>query len=195
MSRSAIAGLAVGALLGLAAAGVAAGLRWELGLKAATPTWVKIQGAGDRTTIAWYMLYDVENRTGETRKPVVRVEIRTDTDKTFGDTGDPLTISAVKKEKEIKDLCTAADLRGGLEDGKAAKCIATFGDLDKYAKKLELRLYGLCDPVTMVKGKEVYETRYWQVKYERKGDEFGRTEDSWKQISAMWVVEEPKKAL
>jgi hypothetical protein len=177
MSRSAVAGLAAGVLLGAAA--VAGGLRWELGFKCETPTWVKVTGTGEKASIEWYMLYDVENKTGETRKPALRAEIRTDTGKTFADTVDPLTIAAVKKKGDEKELSTSADLRNGIDDGKKLRCIATFGHVDDYAKKLELRVYGLCDPVTQVKGKEVYEVRYWQVKYERKGDEFNRTEDAW----------------
>ena len=193
MRGSRIAGLAAGAVLGLAAAAVAGGLRWELGFTNQTPAWVKVAGAGDRTSICWTMLYDVENKTGDARKPSLRAEIRTDTKKTFGDTSDPAAIAAVKKANDLKELCTAADLRAGIEDGKKVKCVATFGDVDKYAKKMELRVYGLCDPITMVKGKQVYETRYWQVQYERTGDEFGRTEDAWKKVSSGWKVEEPEK--
>ncbi len=193
MRRTAIAGLAAGTILGLAAVAVAGGLRWELGFKLQTPAWVKVRVSEEKTAVAWYMLYEIENRTGEARKPVLRTEIRTDTGKTFGDTCDPMAIAAVKKAKEIKEIGTASDLRAGIDDGRKVSCIATFGEVDPYAKKLEVRMYGLCDPITQVKGKEVYEIRYWQVKYERKGDEFGRTEDAWKQVSAGWVTEEPKK--
>jgi hypothetical protein len=197
MRRSAILGLAAAAVLGASAAVALAdslpGLRWVLGFKNETPTWVRVQGAGDRTTIAWYMLYTVENKTGAARKPVVRAELRTDTSKTFGDGGDPLVIAAVKKALDVKELSTASDLHKGIEDGAKASCIATFGDVDKYAKKIELRVYGLMDPVTTVKGKEVYEVKYWSVKYERKGDEFNRTEDKWTNVSSGWVTEEPEK--
>jgi hypothetical protein len=203
MRRSAILGLAAAAVLAavLSAVGGASvaladalpGLRWQLGFKNETPTWVRIPGAGDKTTIAWYMSYTVENKTGAARKPAIRAELRTDTGKTFIDGGDPLVIAAVKKALDVKEISTASDLHKGIADGAKASCVATFGDVDKYAKKIELRVYGLMDPVTMVKGKEVFEVKYWSVKYERKGDEFGRTEDKWKAMSTGWVTEEPKK--
>jgi hypothetical protein len=192
MRRSAIWGLAVAAVLG-ASAVAGEGLRWELGFKHSVPTWTKIQVAADKTTIAWYMTYEVENKTGAARKPAVRAEILTDTKKTFRDDADPLVIKAVKKALDVKEISTAGDLRKGIEDGATVKCVATFGEVDNLAKRLELRVYGLMDPVTMVKGKEVFEVRYWQVIYERKGDEFGRTEDAWKAVSSGWKTEEEKK--
>ncbi len=197
MRRSAVLALTAVAVLGASAAAALAdalpGLRWQLGFKNETPTWIRIPAAEGKTTIAWYMSYAVENKTGAARKPAVRAELRTDTAKTFIDNGDPLVIAAVKKSLDVKELCTASDLHKGIEDGAKVSCVATFGDVDKYAKKIELRVYGLCDPVTMVKGKEVFEVRYWSVKYERKGDEFGRTEDKWTAASSGWVTEEPKK--
>ena len=193
MRRSALFGLAAAALLSAASVAAAEGLRWQLGFRHATPTWIKVQDAGESSTVRWYMTYTVENRTGEARKPVIRAEIRTDTGKTFGDTGDPRTIAAFKKAANLDEVATFLDLRKGIEDGKAVKCIATFGRVDDYATKLELRVYGLEDPVTMVKGKQVFEVRYWSVQYERKGDEFRRTEDPWKTVSSGWVVEAPKE--
>lgn len=192
MRRSAIWGLAAAAVM--AAGAVAAeGLRWELGFKHATPTWAKIQVAADKTAIAWYMTYQVENKTGSARKPAIRAELLTDTKKTFRDNADPLVIKAAKKALDVTEISTAGDLKKGIEDGATVKCVATFGEVDNEAKRLELRVYGLMDPVTMVKGKEVFEVKYWQVIYERKGDEFGRTEDAWKAVSSGWKTEEEKK--
>ncbi len=192
MRRSAIWGLAAAAVMS-AAALAAEGLRWELGFKHDTPTWAKIRVSAEKTTVAWYMTYQVENKTGAARKPAIRAEIHTDTKKTFRDNADPLVISAAKKALDVKEISTAGDLRKGIEDGATAKCVATFGEVDNEAKRLELRVYGLMDPVTMVKGKQVFEVRYWQVIYERKGDEFGRTEDAWKAVSSGWKTEEEKK--
>jgi hypothetical protein len=196
MRRSAILGLFSAVVLGSAAAAALAegttSLRWELGFKNETPAWVRVQTSAESTKISWYMLYTVENKTGAARKPAVRAVLVTDTGKTFGDNLDALTTKAVKKAKDLKDLANANDLRKGIDDGKKVDCIATFGDVDKYAKKIELRVYGLMDPVTMVKGKVVEEIKVWQVKYERKGDEFGRTEDEWKAVSSGWVTEEPE---
>jgi hypothetical protein len=198
MRRSAILGLAAAGLLAAAvsagpASADAAGLRWELGIRTETPTWVRVPEAEGRTRLVWTMFYTVENKTGETRKPAVRAEIRTDTGKKFPDTNDALAVLAVKKKHQLDSLPTAVDLLKGIEDGKSMRCLATFGAVDDRAKKLELRIYGLHDPIHAVKGKQVHEIRYWCVKYERKGDEFGRSEDDWKTTSSGWVTEEPEK--
>lgn len=171
------------------------GLRWELGFKHDTPSWVKIEGTGGKSAVKWYMTYRVENATGAARKPAVRAVLLADTvrNNEFPDTGDAATVKAVKEKTGAKELSTAADLRAGIEDGKTVSCVATFGGLNDEAKKFELRVYGLMDPVTQVKGKEVFEVKYWSAKYERKGDEFQRTEDPWKLVSSGWVTEEPKK--
>ena len=193
MRRSAILGLSAAVVLAAASAAVA-GLRWQLGIKTETPSWVKVNdGPGERTRVAWYGIYTVENKTGETRKPTVRCEIHTDTKKVFRDDGDALAIRALKKRAGNENLATAVDLRAGIENDKSVRCVATFGAVDDRAKKLELRVYGLHDPVHQVKGKLVHEIRYWRVQYERPGDEFGRTEDAWKTTSSGWVTEEPEK--
>ena len=197
MRRSAILGLAAAAVMavsGVAALADGPGLRWELGFKHETPTWVKIQVEKAKTRVAWYMTYQVENATGATRKPAIRAVLLADTvrNNEFKDTCDAGTVKAVKEATGVKEYSTAIDLRAGIDDGKKVACVATFGAVNDEAKKIELRVYGLMDPVNQVNGKEVYEVKYWSAKYERKGDEFQRTEDKWKLVSSGWVVEESK---
>lgn len=196
MRRSAILGLAA-AVLAVAGAAFAdgPGLRWELGFKHDTPTWVKILGEKGESKVVWYMTYQVENATGAARKPAVRAVLHTDTAKNneFKDTCDAVTVKAVKEKLGVKELSTAIDLHSGIDDAKKVSCVATFGAVNDEAKKIELRVYGLMDPVTQVDGKEVYEVKYWRAKYERSGDEFQRTEDKWKLTDSGWVTEEPAK--
>jgi hypothetical protein len=192
MRRSAILGLAAAAVLATVSVAAAEGLRWQLGVKNETPTWIRTEGVAGKTDLSWYMTYEVENKTGAARTPTVRAVIVTETGKKHIDSGDPVVIEAVKTKLDNKDLKTASDLRKGIDDGAKVTCVATFGNVDKYAQQLDMRIYGLEDPVTMVKGKQVYEVRYWNVKYQRKGDEFRRTEDNWNVVSSGWVVEAPK---
>lgn len=199
MRRSTILGLAAAAVLAAAsvaaAPAIAEGLRWELGFKHDTPSWVRIPAGEGKTAISWYVTCTVENRTGAARKPAVRAVLLTDTKKEITDCGCPLTLKAVRVRTGNRDLVLAGDLHsGGIEDGKAVAAVATFGAVDDQAKRIELRVYGLVDPVSMVKGKQVNEVKYWQAKYERKGDEFGRTEDPWKCLSSGWVTEPVKDA-
>jgi hypothetical protein len=192
MRRSAIVGLVAAAALGAAAVAAAQELRWELGFKHEKPDWVKVAAADGTSSIGWFMTYEVENKTGAARKPTLRILLRTDTKKEIADGGDARTLLAAKKRLGLEKVTTAVDLRSGIDDGAKVSCVAAFGEVDKYAKDIELRVYGLMDPVTRVKGKEVYEVKYWSVKYNRKGDEFNRTEDPWTVVSSGWVTEEAK---
>jgi len=189
MRRSVLLGLAAAVVLSVATVAVADGLRWKLGFQHETPAWVKIPRAGSATRVVWYASWEVENKTGDVRKPAVQAKILTDTEKTFPDTADPGTVTAVKKLTGAETLATTYDLRRGVAKDATVKGISTFGAVDDLAKKLELRVYGLMDPVTMVNGKKIHEVIYWSAKYERKGDEFGRTEDAWKKVSEGWVTE------
>ena len=65
--------------------------------------------------------------------------------------------------------------------------------IDDLAKSMEVRVYGLEDPVNQVKGKKYNEVRYWKAVYTRKGVEFKRTEDKWKLKSSGWVVEKSEE--
>ncbi len=190
MRRSALLGIAVAALVAVSSAAAAAALRWKLGLKHDTPSWVRVPAEGGKTRVAWYMTYAVENRTGEERKPTLRIEIRGPKDAVYRDSCDAAIKAATEKKTGAKDLATASDLRkDGVADGASKSCVATFSDVDDHADALELRIYGLMDPVDVVQGKRFNDIRYWQVKYERKGDEFRRAEDPWKAVSSGWVVE------
>ena len=192
MRRSTLFGLVAAAVLCVAGvAGIAAadGPRWSLGYSHDTPTWVRVPSMPGRSAIVWAMTYTVENKSGASRSPTLRTEIRTETGKTYGDSGDPLALAALKRKIGVKEISTAADLKAGLDDGAAVKCAATFGAIDDRAHSLELRVYGLADAISVVRGRKFYEVKYWRVLYERKGDEFRRAEDPWKLVSSGWVVE------
>ncbi|MHC4923140.1 MAG: hypothetical protein ACYTG4_03565 [Planctomycetota bacterium] len=189
MRRSLILGLASVAVMAFATAAVADGLRWKLNFNHETPTWVRIPAAEGRTRVSWFMQYTVENKSGDTRKPLVRIEAHTDTKKVYRDSNDPRTMKAAKKKLKNDKLKSSWSLRKGVADGAKVNCIAAFGAVDDLAKQMEVRVYGLEDTVNQIDGKKYNEVRYWKAVYTRKGDEFKRTEDNWKLKSSGWVTE------
>ncbi len=189
MRRSWLLGLAATTVVAAASIAAADVVRWSLKLEHGAPEWVRISAGTDGTRVAWYMSYSLSNASGAARKPMVRVELRTDTDKVYGDNGDARVVAAVKKATGDKSLVTAFDVARGIGDGDTVKCVASFGEVDNMAHAAELRVYGLMDAIDTVAGKKYREVRYWRVKYQRKGDEFRRTEDKWKAVESGWVVE------
>jgi putative hemolysin len=189
MRRPLLLGLAAVVLCAAATVAVADSLRWSLGLSHDVPSWVRINVGAGKTVAASYLKYTVHNASGDARKPNVRIEFHTDSGKVYRDGGDPRVVSAASKTLKISDLKTAWDLRTGIANDAKVNCIASFGEIDVMAKTGELRVYGLQDPIDVVDGKKFQDIRYWSVKYTRTGDEFRRTEDSWKQGEAKWVVE------
>jgi hypothetical protein len=189
MRRSVTLGFAAMALVAAAGAAVAAdSLRWTLGFRNDAPSWVLVPAGGGKTKVAWVMGWTVTNKTGAKREPEVRVEILGPKDRTFADTLDPLSLAAARRKWGVKELSLTTDLRKGVADGATVNGVSTFGALDDHAKEFELRVHGLRDPLDLVDGKTFHEKSYWSVKYTRRGDEFRRSEDPWKQVSSGWVV-------
>jgi len=178
-AMAAVAGLALGAASGLPAAD-AAGIR----LMNFTP------GAFENVVTGgsahYYLTYSLENGREDSARPKLRIELRTDTDKTYGDTYDAPTFEAVAKasrsdeaRKSTTQIC-AADLAGGASvDG-----LAHFGRIDPNADELEVRVYGLWDPISRDRKGNVYsERRVLVLKYARQGDEYNRPDDPIRLVS------------
>jgi hypothetical protein len=190
MRRSVTLGLAAMTFIGVAAAVAAAdSIRWTLHYRNEAPTWVTVPAAGGKTKVAWVMAWTVTNKTGAERTPSVHMTLHGPKDQVFADGQDAAAVAAAKRKWKVETLATASSLKKGIADGAEVKGVATFGAVDDLAKEVELRVHGLRDNLDTVAGKTFHETSYWSVKYQRKGDEFRRTEDAWKEVSSGWVVE------
>lgn len=123
--------------------------------------------------------YTLSAATKSARKPGVRLELRTETKKTFGDVYDAATWKAATKllGRTSEPKSTSA-LRTTELEGKA-EALANFGAIDPNADEFEVRVYGLWDPVWRDRlGRTWSENRVLVLSYRRWGDEYDRQMDA-----------------
>jgi hypothetical protein len=178
----------VAAFVGSATADAAG--RWRLDFTAGEFSYV-VAGKGRSSRVQYILPYTVTNGSEGTRAPRLRIEVRTDTDKTFGDHFDGRAFQAAKKKLGKKAISSTAQLRSQeLDTGATAEGLAHFGRMDDHADGLEVRVYGLWDPVVRDRtGKLWDETRVLVIKYRRYGDEYRRYEDKIYLESSTPIVE------
>jgi hypothetical protein len=136
--------------------------------------------------------YKLTNATDAAVKPGVRLELRTETSKTFGDSYDAATWRAAKEALGRKeDPSSAASIRAGeLAGGASVDGLANFGAIDPNADRLTVRVYGLWDPVYRDRqGRTWAENRVLVLSYSRSGDEYDRQYDPIRLDSAVEELE------
>jgi hypothetical protein len=136
-------------------------------------------GTKDRTQ--YYLSYSVKNGTDEALDARLRIELRTETKKTYPDRYDAAASRAYAKAKGLKTApsSTFGLRKSAMAAGSMANGLATFGSLDPNADKLQVRVYGLWDPIVKDdKGQVWAERRVLVLNYERAGDEYRRSEDT-----------------
>lgn len=125
----------------------------------------------------YYLTYSLANPADEARRPRLRIELRTETEKTYGDHYDARVFEAAAKDQDKEGGYTSsASLRSeDLAAGASADGLANFGRIDPNADELTVRVYGLFDPIWRDKKGNVYsERRVLVLKYRRYGDEYSR---------------------
>ncbi len=193
MKRILIATAAAAALFGavaLAPESADAAGRWRINF---TPGEMANVISGGKAS--YYMTYSVKNASGSARKAPIRIELRTETKKTYGDHYDAGTSRAVAKDEGKVRHSTRAIRSTELADSGAADGLASFGRIDPNADELEVRVYGLWDPIVRDKrGRTFAERRVLVLKYKRSGDEYNRPSDTITFVSRAEEVEgEPKQ--
>lgn len=181
----AVAGLIAGAALSAPSAD-AAGLRL-MNFEAGSFANVISNGSA-----RYYMAYTVENGRDEAARPKLRIELRTETDKTYGDHHNgAVAKAAAKAESKDGGFKSTSQVRAAdLAAGASADGLAQFGAIDPNADYLEVRVYGLFDPVTRDrKGNLFSENRVLVLNFRRYGDEYNRHEDAIKLVSTSEELE------
>jgi hypothetical protein len=184
IAAAVVAGLVAGAVSAVPQAD-AAGIRL-LNFKAGEFTNV-VAGGGSH----YYLTYTLENARDDATKPKLRVELRTDTDRTYGDHFDARVFEAAAEAHDHDGYSSAAKIRSAdLGAGASVDGLANFGRIDPNADDLEVRVYGLFDPVWRDrKGKVFSERRVLVLKYKRQGDEYNRQDDPISLVSTTQEVE------
>jgi hypothetical protein len=151
---------------------------------------VAITGHG-RNAARYYLPYTLTNPMDEARTPRLYLEVKTDTNKTYGDFADAAVVKAASKATKTPGIKSTADLRGAeLAAGGTASGVANFGNIDPNADDITVRVHGLWDPIIRTRqGKVLKETRILVLKFERHGDEYDRPMDEIKLVSTSQEVE------
>jgi len=128
---------------------------------------------------SYYLTYTLANSRDAATRPKLRIELRTETDKTYGDHYDARAYAAAAEANDHDGYASSARIRSAdLDSGASVDGLANFGRIDPNADHLEVRVYGLFDPVWRDrKGNVFSERRVLVLKYRRYGDEYNRPDD------------------
>ena len=167
-----------------------AGGRQQVRFERGTFQPVHVAGGGGSTN---YVLdYKAVNALDKGVRPGIRLELRTETGKTFGDSYDAGTWRAATKVLGRKEApASAASIRAAeLAAGASADGLANFGAIDPNADTFDVRVYGLWDPVFRDRqGRSWVETRVLVLSYSRSGDEYDRQNDRIRLASSKEEIE------
>lgn len=169
------------------------------GLKMIAPR----RGAG-AGRVYWYMVYTLNNPYKEDRSIYVSMAAASDRKKTYsslylptveaeieGREGRPLWgKSDEQAEQSAKDSKDADYNYSTLKAGETRYCVAIFNALDLNANHITIEVKGLSNQVDLVTrgdGSKALESRVREFVFERPGDEYAVTLDSFTLVSKRWV--------
>jgi hypothetical protein len=154
--------------------------------------------------VYWYLLYDLKNASKEDRQVYVTVTATSDDRVKYSDVFLPSVEKAIeRKEREPLwgktdefEILSKRDTKDPkyryveLKAGATRKCVAVFNRFDANASKIKMTVTGLSNELrTVVKddGTKELEERVRELYYERPGDEYEVTADSFKLTGKDWV--------
>jgi hypothetical protein len=159
-------------------------------------------GAG---RVYWYMIYDLKNAGGEDRDVFLEISAASDHGKTYSDMYLPSVERAIEKKEANPTLWGKTDIHAlaskrerndpkynyfTLKAGEEKRCVAVFNRLDLNANKITIRVAGLSNEIgSAVKddGTRELEERLREFYYERAGDEYAPTLDTFVMKGKDWV--------
>ncbi len=158
----------------------------------------------------WYMLYRIENKTGQNREAHLAITAQSDKKKTYADTYLP-DIEALIERKVGKPLWGKTDrsqiLKERAEKGEAASekatfnyfpftngewkdCVAIFNQLDPNSNKVTISIEGLSNDIKLIHpegGERQIQSRVYVLELERPGDEFAMNLDRFHLVRRGWI--------
>jgi hypothetical protein len=154
--------------------------------------------------VYWYLLYDLKNGSKEDRQVYVTVTATSDDKVKYSDVFLPSVEKAIeRKEKEplwgkVDEFDVLSKRKPDdpkyryvvLKAGETRKCVAVFNRFDVNASKIKISVTGLSNEMRTVAkddGTKEIEERVREYYYERPGDEYEVTADSFKLTGKDWV--------
>ena len=156
----------------------------------------------------WYMVYTLENKTGQDREFFLSITAESDRGKTYS----TLLLPHVEREVERKEgrplwgktdkfeILAKRDpsdnkynyttIKADEHGKKKRHCVAVFNALDANANKITMRLVGLSNDLEardQDDGTTLIKERTKVLEFERAGDEYAITQDSFKLLSEQWL--------
>jgi len=164
---------------------------WKLGVTVDPLRPVSIERPGATPRVVWYATITLKNDTGATRTPTVVAKLVTDTEKTCAAGFDPAALAAV--QKAAGDATPLYDWKDPLENGASKKVFVFFGDVDRYANFLEVRLAGVASALSRNRNEWFEQQVEHRTKFHRPGSENRTTDHPVVFVSSEWVVLSKKK--
>lgn len=169
--------------------------RWKLDIEYATPDWIALKDALGDPYIVYYQTVKITNNTDADVPLKVKLVGKTDQDKVYRGTLDPIAKKALEKKKGKKYKSATEIFKGKLESKKSVDAVVFYGKTDAEWDKLVVRVSGLVDPIDKVDGKLYFEKKDLVLTYDRPGDEFKRTEDDITFKGSKWEIVGERKEI
>ncbi len=154
--------------------------------------------------VYWYLPFKITNNTDKERDIHVHVKATTDSKvwvkddseeggklvaRTYVGISDPHALKALRKKFRNPKLLSITEMSGKIAAGASKEGVAVFMDLDPEMDRMDVRIYGLVDPVDDRGTVKAVERKALSLKYERLGDEIRPTEDMMRLLKKEWIVE------
>lgn len=156
--------------------------------------------------VYWYLVYTLENKTGEDRDLYVNVTAETDGKRQYADLFTPAVEKGIEKRErqplwgKVDEFKAIADRDPSdpkyryvkLEAGEKRRCVAIFSPIDPNVTKVKIRVTGLSNQVRRFvrdDGSVELEHRVRELEYTRPGDEYAVALDRFKFLDKGWVKE------
>ena len=177
---------------------------WVLDFKVKALRMYSPKSGPHKGVVYWYMLYELENKTGADREVFVSVQAESDGKKRYRDTFLPSVERGIErslgkaywgqtdrfkilKERDPSDPNYHYTT---LEDGQKIQGIAVFNRIDKGADSIKIEIFGLSndrEEVDGEDGKRGVKERVRVFQFKRRGDEYEIDQDSFRKLGREWI--------
>ncbi len=157
----------------------------------------------------WYMLYQIENRTGKDRDAFVSISAKSNKGKTYASVwlpdveelierrmgkllwGKNDEVALLKERAEKKEIKAEKGTFNYIthKAGKPIDCVAIFNKLDPGATSITITMDGLSNDLNLIQkenGSRQIESRIFVVDLERPGDEYEMNLDRFQIVKSGW---------
>lgn len=143
--------LLIGAAVTASAEDVETRKRWTLDMSHGPLRTVVVTGGSGKSKTYHYMTIKVKNGSAFARQWHPHVEAITDTKKTYAAGGYGEALDEIRKREKNKSLVSIGATAGKLQPGASVDGVAIFGPLDSLYDRINVKIFGLWDPVAIYK--------------------------------------------